>query len=78
MRLFPLHRSLPPLPPVHYRRPVRPPSIPPSLEPKKETARILPEPLRSAQKKTQPLMAMPNVITSEKVSEKDSAADGDA
>jgi hypothetical protein len=43
---------------------VRPPSIPPSLEPKKETTRILlmPEPLRSAQKKTQPLMAMPNVI----------------
>jgi hypothetical protein len=43
---------------------VRPPSIPPSLEPKKETTRILlmPEPLRSAQKKTQPLMAMPNVV----------------
>jgi hypothetical protein len=42
---------------------VRPPSIPPSLEPKKETTRILlmPEPLRSAQKKTQPLMAMPDV-----------------
>ena len=43
---------------------VRPPSIPPSTEPKKETARIplMSEPLRSAQKKTQPLMAMPNVI----------------
>jgi hypothetical protein len=43
---------------------VRPPSIPPSLGPKKETVRIplVPEPLRSAQKKTQPLMAMPNVI----------------
>ena len=42
---------------------VRPPSIPPSSEPKKETARIplMSEPLRSAQKKTQPLMAMPNV-----------------
>ena len=43
---------------------VRPPSIPPSSEPKKETARIplMSEPLRSAQKKTQPLMAMPDVI----------------
>src|SRR5882724_6361222 len=43
---------------------VRPPSIPPSLGPKKETVRIplMPEPLRSAQKKTQPLMAMPDVI----------------
>jgi hypothetical protein len=43
---------------------VRPPPIPPSLGPKKETVRIplMPEPLRSAQKKTQPLMAMPNVI----------------
>jgi hypothetical protein len=44
--------------------PVRPPSIPPSTEPKKETARIplMSEPLRSGQKKTQPLMAMPDVI----------------
>jgi hypothetical protein len=44
--------------------PVRPPSIPPSLGPKKETVRIplTPAPLGSAQKKTQPLMAMPNVI----------------
>jgi hypothetical protein len=43
---------------------VRPPSVPPSIGPKKETVRIplMPEPLRSAQKKTQPLMAMPNVI----------------
>ena len=41
---------------------VRPPSIPPSTEPKKETARILPAPLGPAQKKTQPLMAMPDVI----------------
>jgi hypothetical protein len=43
---------------------VPPPPIPPSLGPKKETVRIplVPEPLRSAQKKTQPLMAMPNVI----------------
>ena len=43
---------------------VRPPSIPPSLGPKKETVRIplMPEPSRSAQKKTQPLMAMPNVV----------------
>ena len=44
---------------------VRPPSIPPSLGPKKETVRIplTQEPLRSAQKKTQPLMAMPNVVS---------------
>ena len=43
---------------------VRPSPIPPSLGPKKETVRIplMPEPSRSAQKKTQPLMAMPNVI----------------
>jgi hypothetical protein len=43
---------------------VHPPPIPPSLGPKKETVRIplTPEPLRSAQKKTQPLMAMPDVI----------------
>jgi hypothetical protein len=41
---------------------VRPPLVPPPSGPKKETVRIPPEPLRSAQKKTQPLMAMPNVI----------------
>jgi hypothetical protein len=41
---------------------VRPPSIPPSLGPKKETVRIPPEASHSAQKKTQPLMAMPNVV----------------
>ena len=43
---------------------VRPPSIPPSTEPKKETARIplMSAPLGPAQKKTQPLMAMPDVI----------------
>jgi hypothetical protein len=56
----------PPKPPAASRplsTPVRPPSIPPSLGPKKETVRIpLQEPLGSAQKKTQPLMAMPNVI----------------
>ena len=55
----------PPKPPAAARplsASVRPPSIPPSLAPKKETVRIPPEPLRSAQKKTQPLMAMPNVI----------------
>ena len=42
----------------------RPPSIPSALGPKKETVRIplMPEPSRSAQKKTQPLMAMPNVV----------------
>ena len=57
----------PPKPPVAARplsAPVRPPSIPPSTEPKKETARIVltPAPLGSSQKKTQPLMAMPDVI----------------
>src|SRR5438034_6034980 len=41
---------------------VRPaPASPPPSGPKKETVRIplIPEPLRSAQKKTQPLIAMP-------------------
>ena len=57
----------PPKPPAATRPlsdSVRPSPIPPSLGPKKETVRIpfTPEPLRSAQKKTQPLMAMPNVI----------------
>jgi hypothetical protein len=53
----------PPKPPASSR-PLSAPSIPPSLGPKKETVRIplTPEPLRSAQKKTQPLMAMPDVI----------------
>jgi hypothetical protein len=59
---------LPPPKPPAATRPlsdsVRASPIPPSLGPKKETVRIpfTPEPLRSAQKKTQPLMAMPNVI----------------
>lgn len=59
---------LPPAKPPAATRPlsdsVRLSPIPPSLGPKKETVRIplTPEPLRSAQKKTQPLMAMPNVI----------------
>jgi hypothetical protein len=57
----------PPKPPAASRplsASVRPPSITPSLGPKKETVRIplTPEPLGSAQKKTQPLMAMPHVI----------------
>ncbi len=56
-----------PKPPAATRplsTPARPPSIPPSLGPKKETVRIplTPELLGSAQKKTQPLIAMPNVI----------------
>ncbi len=56
-----------PKPPAASRplsAPVRPPPIPPS-GPKKETVRIpvAPEPLRSSQKKTQPLMAMPNVVS---------------
>jgi hypothetical protein len=43
---------------------VRPVPIPSPSGPKRETVRIplVPEPLRSAQKKTQPLIAMPNVI----------------
>jgi hypothetical protein len=43
---------------------VRPPPVAPPSGPKKETTRILlmPEPLGSAQKKTQPLVAMPNVV----------------
>jgi hypothetical protein len=57
----------PPKPPAASRPlsgSVRPAPIPPSLGPKKETVRIplMPEPLRSAQKKTQPLMAMPDVV----------------
>ena len=40
------------------------PPIPSLSGPKKETVRIplMPEPLRSAQKKTQPLIAMPNAV----------------
>jgi hypothetical protein len=59
---------LPPPKPPAASRPlsasVRPPPIPPPSGPKKETVRIpvTPEPLRSAQKKTQPRMAMPDVI----------------
>jgi hypothetical protein len=43
---------------------VRPPPIPSLSGPKKETVRIplMPEPLRLAQKKTQPLIAMPNAV----------------
>ena len=56
-----------PPPPTAVSRPLSgsvPPPIPPFLGPKKETVRIplVPEPLRSAQKKTQPLIAMPNVV----------------
>ena len=57
----------PPTPPAASRPlsgSVPPPPIPPSLGPKKETVRIplVPEPLRSAQKKTQPLIAMPDAV----------------
>jgi hypothetical protein len=57
----------PPKPPAATRPlsdSVRPSPIPPSLGPKKETVRIplTPAPLGSAQKKTQPLMAMPDVV----------------
>jgi len=60
--------SFPPPKPPAVLRPlsasVRPPPIPSLSGPKKETVRIplMPEPLRSAQKKTQPLIAMPNVV----------------
>ena len=59
---------LPPPKPPTASRPLsastRPPPIPSPLGPKKETVRfpLTPEPLRSAQKKTQPLIAMPNVV----------------
>jgi len=54
----------PPKPPTATRplsASVRPPPVPPPSGPKRETVRIplMPEPLRSAQKKTQPLIAMP-------------------
>ena len=57
----------PPKPPTASRplfASVRPPPIPTPSGPKRETVRIplTPEPLRSAQKKTQPLMPMPNVM----------------
>jgi hypothetical protein len=44
---------------------VSPPPIPGASGPKRETVRIplTAEPLRSAQKKTQPLIAMPTVVT---------------
>jgi hypothetical protein len=60
---------LPPPKPPAASRPlsasVRPPPIPPSSGPKKETVRIpvTPESLRSSQKKTQPLIAMPKVVS---------------
>src|SRR5437762_291178 len=59
----------PPLKPPTASRPlsasVTPRPIPPPSGPKKETVRIppTPEPLRSSQKKTQPLIAMPNVVS---------------
>ena len=58
----------PPKPPAASRplsASVGPPPIPPPSGPKKETVRIplTPEPLRSSQKKTQPLIAMPNVVS---------------
>ena len=58
----------PPKPPAASRplsASVAPPPIPSPSGPKKETVRIplTPEPLRSSQKKTQPLIAMPNVVS---------------
>ena len=58
----------PPKPPAASRplsTSVRPPPISPRSGPKQETVRIpvTPEPLRSSQKKTQPLIAMPNVVS---------------
>ena len=57
----------PPKPPTGSRplsASVSPLPIPSASGPKRETVRIplTPEPLRSAQKKTQPLIAMPNVV----------------
>ena len=57
----------PPKPPA-ASRPLSasaPPPIPSPAGPKRETVRIplTPEPLRSSQKKTQPLIAMPNVVS---------------
>jgi hypothetical protein len=58
----------PPKPPA-VSRPlspsVAPPPIPSPSGPKRETVRIplTPEPSRSSQKKTQPLIAMPNVVS---------------
>ena len=60
---------LPPPKPPAASRPlsasVRPPPIQPPSGPKKETVRIpvTPESLRSSQKKTQPLIAMPKVVS---------------
>lgn len=56
----------PPKPPI-TARPLSgsvPPPVPAPPGPKRETVRIplMPEPLRSGQKKTQPLIAMPNVV----------------
>src|SRR5437762_13309901 len=58
----------PPKPPTASRplsASVSPPPIPPASEPNTETVRIpvTPESSRSAQKKTQPLIAMPNVVS---------------
>jgi hypothetical protein len=57
---------LPPPKPPAASRPlsasVSPLATPSPSGPKKETVRIPPEPLRSSQKKTQPLIAMPNVV----------------
>ena len=64
---IPPRNFFPPSKPPTASRPlsgsVGPSPIPPSLGPKKETVRIplMPQPLRSAQKKTQPLIAMPDV-----------------
>jgi hypothetical protein len=58
----------PPRPPAASRplsAAVPPPQVSPPPGPKRETVRIplMPEPLHSAQKKTQPLVAMPEVST---------------
>jgi hypothetical protein len=58
----------PPKPPAASRplsASVRPIPVPPTAGPKQETVRIplTPEPFRSSQKKTQPLIAMPAVVS---------------
>jgi hypothetical protein len=56
--------SKPPVAPRPLSASAPPRPVPAPSEPKRETVRIplMPEPSRSAQKKTQPLIAMPNVV----------------
>ena len=69
--ISPVSSSSQPLPenvaPTNFFPPPKPPAAPRPLSasvPQKETVRIplMPEPLRSSEKKTQPLIAMPKVV----------------